>query len=53
MMSIVFNHYKILKDRWNSKKIFYSKEIEYNINQNSIILERIRQMENTFYIEKT
>ena len=39
MMSIVFHHYKILKDRANSKNIFFSNEEEkkedYINNQNS------------------
>jgi hypothetical protein len=47
MMSIVFHHYKILKNRLNSH-IFFSKN-EDNINQNSIILQQeLDKWDNSF-----
>ena len=51
MMSIVFHHYKILKEHFDSKIMLFSnkeKEEEDYINNNqnpSIILQRIRKME--------
>ncbi|HET9807475.1 MAG TPA: hypothetical protein VFP49_11240 [Nitrososphaeraceae archaeon] len=42
MISIVFHHYKILKERLNSSNLFFSDEQDNNINnnQNSIILKK-------------
>ena len=43
MMSIVFHHYKILKERLNSKVLFTKEEDNnnnINNNQNSIILQK-------------
>lgn len=41
MMSMVFHHYKILKERLNLKNMLFSKDYEeYNLNQNSNILQK-------------
>jgi hypothetical protein len=41
MMSIVFQHYKILNERLDSKNMFFSKENDNNVNQNnSLIVKR-------------
>jgi hypothetical protein len=52
IMSIVFHHYKILNERLDSKKIFFSKENKDNniINQNnSIVLKNELEKWKTYY----